>query len=134
MVIQNCQKCGRLFSSENNQKFCERCRENDEDMFKLVREYIYDNPNASIPEVAEETEVPEKKILKFLREGKLELKEDSGFMLDCERCGTAISTGRFCNKCAMEMEKEFKSAFGMDKKDDKKDKRNNRSHGMHIKK
>jgi flagellar operon protein (TIGR03826 family) len=98
----NCDKCGRMFQTIAGVKLCGRCRESDDDMFKVVREYVYDNPGATVPEVSEATDVPEKKILKFLRDGRLETKGDS-MLIDCERCGTAIPSGRYCNACTKEM-------------------------------
>ncbi len=106
--IKNCSNCGRMFQSVAGVKLCGRCRTSDDDIFKVVREYIYDNPGATIPEVSEATEVAEDKILKFLREGKLEIKGD-GMLLDCEKCGASISSGRFCDACTREMTNSFKN-------------------------
>lgn len=111
--IKNCSKCGRMFAAEGSQKFCSRCRNDDDENFKKVREYVYDNPDANIPEVSEATEVDEEAILRFLRMGKLILKGD-GMGLDCERCGKSISSGRFCDTCVREMKSEFGKAFGTD--------------------
>lgn len=135
MTLKNCAKCGRMFAGESHQRFCSNCSENDEDQFKIVREYIYDNPNSTVKETAEATEVSEEKILKFLRQGKLTLKGD-GVGLDCERCGKSITTGRFCDACAREMEQGFKQAFGVDKKQPPAPaaKKESSSRGMYIKK
>lgn len=136
MALKNCAKCGRMFSGEDHQRFCSNCVENDDDVFKVVREYIYDNPNATVQETAEATEVSEEKILKFLRQGKLALKGD-GVGLDCERCGKNITSGRYCDQCAQEMKESFNSAFGVQKPAEVTVKRTPRSadsRGMHIKK
>lgn len=114
MTLKNCAKCGRMFAGEDNQKFCSKCVENDDDLFRIVREYVYDNPDSTIQQTAEATDVPEEKILKFLRQGKLTLKGD-GVGLECERCGKSINSGRFCDTCAAEMSSGFKKAFGQDK-------------------
>jgi len=99
-----------MFQSENGSKLCARCLDNDEEDFKVVREYVYDNPGANIPEVAENTGVAEEKILKFLRQGKLILKDELSMVLDCERCGKPIKTGRFCEACSLEMSRDLRSA------------------------
>lgn len=110
MTIKNCARCGRMFQSEGGAKLCARCLDNDEEDFKIVREYVYDNPGANIPEVAESTGVAEEKILKFLRQGKLTLKDEQSMVLDCERCGKPIKTGRFCDDCSREMSKDLRAA------------------------
>jgi len=85
-------------------KVCGRCRTSEDDLYKVVREYIYDNPGATIEEVAEATDVDEKKILKFLRDGRLETTGDS-MLIDCEKCGEPIASGKMCDRCTNEMAK-----------------------------
>ena len=43
----------------------------DGDTFNKVREYLYNNPNSSVLDVAEATAIPRSRILKYLKEGKL---------------------------------------------------------------
>ncbi|WZL73732.1 MerR family transcriptional regulator [Clostridiaceae bacterium 35-E11] len=110
--IRNCKECGRLFQYTGYIKICPKCQREDEQNFRIVKEYIYDNAGATLTEVAEETGVVEDKILRYLREGRLEIAgENSALFLDCERCGKGIRSGRFCEDCANTMEKELKSGF-----------------------
>ncbi|QZY54323.1 TIGR03826 family flagellar region protein [Crassaminicella profunda] len=110
--IRNCKECGKLFQYNGISKICPRCRRKDEDAFKAVREYIYENTGATLTEVSEETGVDEDKILRFLREGRLEIiGENSALLLECERCGKAIRTGRFCDECAQELKNGLKDGF-----------------------
>ena len=128
----NCGKCGRMFSSDGGQKFCSKCRTNDEDDFLIVREYIYDNPNSTASEVAEETGVDEAKILKFLRQGKLQLKGD-GVGYPCERCGKSINTGKFCDPCSQELKTEINKAFGIGSSSAPAKEEKKKTSKMHIK-
>ncbi|QXM05162.1 TIGR03826 family flagellar region protein [Crassaminicella indica] len=110
--IRNCKECGRLFQYTGISKICPRCQKKDEEDFKVVREYIYENEGATLTEVSEETGVDEDKILRFLREGRLEIVgENSALILECERCGKPIRTGRFCDACAHELQAGLKSGF-----------------------
>ncbi|WP_352418278.1 TIGR03826 family flagellar region protein [Proteiniborus sp.] len=121
MGIRNCKKCNRIFADDNFD-LCPICRNGDLEEFKIVKDYLYDHPGADIQTVSEVTGVDTKKILKFLREGKLEIRDDSpNLLLDCERCGAPINTGRFCSKCVNEMEREFKSAISGNASSTKKD-------------
>ncbi|WP_130805940.1 MerR family transcriptional regulator [Senegalia massiliensis] len=113
MNIKNCKKCGKIYNYDGF-NICYHCRRKEEEMFFTVREYIYSNTKADIREVSEATGVSTKKILEFLRQGKLEIKEGSNLILDCERCSKPIKTGRFCKECANEIEKELKGAFKKD--------------------
>ncbi|HHW69906.1 MAG TPA: MerR family transcriptional regulator [Clostridiales bacterium] len=109
MDIRNCKMCGRIFKY-NNVPYCHSCVLEREETFVKVRDYIWDHPEANVSEVAEETEVDEKIILEFLREGRLELKEES-IGLPCERCGRPIRTGRYCSECSRELEVELKKGM-----------------------
>ncbi len=116
--IRNCKECGKIFQYDGISKLCYQCRKDDDDNYKKVREYIYEHPKASIGVVSEETDVPDDTILRYLREGRLELSGDStGLVLDCERCGKAIRTGQYCNDCANVIEKGLRSGFEIPSKE-----------------
>lgn len=111
MDVRNCSRCGKIYVYDNF-KICPKCRRDDEEDFEKIKEYIDENPDANISEVSEETEVDTQKIIKFLREGRLEIKDEQNLLLLCERCGKPIKTGRFCDKCALELQREMKQAIG----------------------
>ena len=94
MDLRNCSKCGRVFSY-NGVPICSRCSNNDEEDFKKVKEFLYENPGATVRDVSEETGVSDKQIFKYLREGRIEIRDDSNLFLDCERCGKPIRSGPF---------------------------------------
>ncbi|RKD23538.1 flagellar operon protein TIGR03826 [Caminicella sporogenes DSM 14501] len=135
MDIRNCKECGKLFQYDGISKLCYSCRKKDEEDFKRVKDYIYDNTGATITEVSEATGVSEDKILRYLREGRLEIVgENPGLVLDCERCGRAIRTGRYCEECAREIEKELRSGFERPVKRVKTEKDRDRMHIASFKK
>lgn len=130
--LRNCKSCGRAYQYDGVAQ-CTRCRKSSEEAYTKVKEYLYDNPGASVGEVSEATEVEEKQILKFLRDGRLEIKDGNNFFLDCERCGVAIKSGRFCDKCTHEMANEFRSALAPKKKEEaKKTEDTKKSQRMHV--
>mgnify|MGYP000990056772 CR=1 FL=1 len=111
MDIRNCTRCGKIYAYDGF-NICLKCRREDEDDFEIVKEYINENPGATISEVSEATEIDSKKIIEFLRQGRLEIKDENNIILKCERCGASIKTGRFCDKCVLEMQREFKQSIG----------------------
>lgn len=115
--IKNCPRCGKIFSYMGR-PICNKCIEVEENEFKRVKEYVYDNPGATISETSQETEVTVEKIMRFLREERLEIKsENSNMVLECERCGTAIRSGRFCEHCKRDINAGFKREFGLDREE-----------------
>ena len=124
MDIRNCSRCGNIYAYDGF-NICMKCRRQDEEDFQKVKEYLDENPGATITEVTEETGVDSKKIIEFLRQGRLEVEDEANLLLSCERCGASIKTGRFCEKCILEMQKEFKQSIGGGK--DPKDLTNGRA-------
>ena len=98
MDVRNCRNCGRLFNYLSGPNICPVCRDEAEKKFLQVKDYIRDNPRASVNEVAEENEVTTAQIQQWVREERLQFSAGVGG-ITCEKCGVAIETGRLCKKC-----------------------------------
>ncbi|HZJ56670.1 MAG TPA: MerR family transcriptional regulator [Clostridia bacterium] len=109
MDIRNCRKCNRIFQYRGS-RYCPGCMQELDEIFVRVRDYIYDNPQATIMEVSQELKVEESIILEFLKEGRLELSSP-GLDYVCERCETPITTGRYCNECIQELDRGMKEGL-----------------------
>lgn len=111
--LRNCVRCGKIFAYTYN-PICNKCLEEDEEEFKLVKEYLYENPGAIIPEVSDATGVSVEKIMRFLRDERLEINsENSNLVLECESCGRPIKSGRFCEECKNNITYRMKKEFGI---------------------
>lgn len=109
-MIQNCKKCKGLFNSLTDARLCPACLKEDDEIFAIVKEFIYANPGATISEVSTELDVSVNRIKRYLREGRLEILEKHNLFLECEKCGVAIQTGRFCPACANEFFNDLKKS------------------------
>lgn len=109
MEVRNCRDCGKLFNYIGGTPLCPACMKKLDEKYAKVKEYIYDNPGASINEVSEVNEVSVNQIKKWVREEKLSFTEDSPVGLACEGCGKMIKTGRFCKECKNRMANELDS-------------------------
>lgn len=109
MDVRNCKNCGRLFNYYGGIPICKACKDQMEDKFQQVKEYLRENPNTPIQVVSEDNEVSVKQIKQWVREERLTFSEDSPIGIDCEGCGATIKTGRFCEKCRSKMQNEFSS-------------------------
>lgn len=111
MELKTCSKCGRSFAdSTGKMNFCSRCVPDVEDEFKVVRDYLYDNPGATVKEVSEATGVSETIILKLLRDERIELTDDSAGILKCQSCGIDIKMGKYCDNCKHNLAKDLHGA------------------------
>lgn len=99
MDVRNCKDCGRIFNYLSGAPLCPTCMKKLDDKYSMVKEYIYDNPGASIQQVSEEKGVSVGQLKKWVREERLAFSEDSLVGIECENCGNMIRTGRYCNKC-----------------------------------
>jgi flagellar operon protein (TIGR03826 family) len=111
MNVRNCKKCGKLFNYVSGPPICPACREAMEEKFQEVKKYIQEHNNCSIPEVSEACDVTQNQIQQWLRDERLQLSEGSGITLYCEKCGAAILSGRFCEKCKNSMANELSSSI-----------------------
>lgn len=115
MEACNCKMCKRLFNYIGGARICPQCKEEMELKFQDVKQYIYEHKNASITEVSEEMDVPVSMIKKWVREERLMLTDAMG-ELECENCGTAIKTGRFCEACKRAITGQLQSAYAQEEK------------------
>lgn len=107
--VKQCRQCGKLFQSLGS-GMCPDCVEEVDRCFKVVKNYLYDHPDANVFEIARDTGVGEKMVLSFLKEGRLSINATEGILL-CEKCGIPISAGRFCSKCQNMLASALSSAY-----------------------
>ena len=114
MEVVVCRHCKNLFHYITGPRICPVCRKQEEERFKAVKEYLLRYPGASLPQVSEATGVSRQMILKFLREDRLKVSDESEISLVCERCGRKIQSGKRCSQCEAELLKalnEMKASF-----------------------
>lgn len=107
MEIKVCRSCKKMFQYIAGPEICLKCKQDEEEMFQKVKEYLKAHPGANMYEVNQETGVLVTLIEKFLRQGRLEVASNSPIALTCERCGKRITTGRYCNDCKNEISNEL---------------------------
>ena len=111
MDVRNCKECGKIFNYMEGTPLCPNCIKKLNDQYEQVKQYVYDNPKATINQVAEENDVSVAQIKRWIREEKLAFAETSDIGLACEHCGAMILTGRYCKDCKKKMEMQFGNAY-----------------------
>ena len=131
--LRNCPVCGKVFV-KLSKNMCPDCMEQEEQEFELVRKYLKDNPGASVKEISEVTEVEDNKILKWMREGRIDVSFNVGGGLTCRGCGVEITAGNLCSKCAQNLAKEIKSYSHVSpvKEQEPEKPKESKSHGMFV--
>ncbi|QHQ60213.1 flagellar protein [Anaerocolumna sedimenticola] len=123
MEVRVCKNCKRLFQYIYGPELCPECTKlvskekaepvnksltsalrpmvkEEEEKFEQVKDYIMAHPKATIVQIAEANEITPTKLFEWIREDRLEFSEESKYAwFVCEKCGTKIKSGRFCNHC-----------------------------------
>ena len=102
--VETCLRCTRLFQYVGfGVHYCTRCKEIDSKDYELVKQYIYEHPKCNMEQVEEHTGVPIKVQERYLREGRIEITEDSPIFIKCEMCKEDIRYGYYCVECAQKL-------------------------------
>ncbi|MCL1878401.1 MAG: flagellar protein [Defluviitaleaceae bacterium] len=101
MDAMNCPRCRKVFVKRAD-PLCPVCMKEEELIYEKVREYVKDHPECMIKEVADACGVTVKRILSYLRDGRLSTSKGMHGELLCSKCNKPILTGRMCEKCILE--------------------------------
>lgn len=115
MNVINCKSCGKLFNALDRSRLCPSCKRALEDKFQEVKQYLRENPDATINQTSEDNDVTVKQIKQWIREERLILTNSAGCDIRCEQCGASIRTGRFCDKCKANMTMDLQGAISKPK-------------------
>ena len=103
MDVRNCRKCGKVFNYISGVPICQACRELEEVKFQEVKKFVQDSKEAGINEIVATCGVSHAQVNNWIRQERLVFAEDSPIGINCEGCGTMIKTGRFCEKCKIDL-------------------------------
>lgn len=112
-TLTNCPRCGRVFV-KSTRSICPSCIEEVEREYQACADYLRENRTSTIYELSEATGVSVNQITRFIREGRLSIKDNPNMGVPCEGCGKLIQTGHYCDECAERLKKEVGSILGQD--------------------
>ena len=94
-----CAWCHRPLKEDSESDLCPGCQESMR--FREVREYVRKH-NVNEFQLAETFGIPLRQVKQWIREGRLEYKEDAFQRLTnlhCQNCGREIKFGNLCPEC-----------------------------------
>jgi flagellar operon protein (TIGR03826 family) len=108
--LSNCASCGKLFVQATS-AICPSCRQEIDKKFETVWKFIRkkENREATVNQITVATGVEEKLIFQWIKEGRLQVKDFKNLSIPCEMCGAPIQSGRFCETCKTNLNKDLKS-------------------------
>ena len=112
--LSYCEKCGKLFSSMRGETLCQTCNAEFRNAQNKVRDYLRENPKATLMEAASVIGIDSdsmKRISKEVVNAKFNAQRaKSGVEHFCEMCGAPIKTGTYCVNCQAELQKKAQQA------------------------
>lgn len=111
MDLSNCPECGEIYIKSKFRDVCEKCWRQEEAAYDTVYKYLRKRENraATMLQVVEATGVAEALILKFIKNGKLQITQFPNLGYPCDKCGKVIRTGKLCEGCASEILNDLKN-------------------------
>lgn len=110
MDVRNCRGCGKLFNYVAGPIMCPSCREALEAKFQEVKKYIQDNRGVTVQDVSEACDIDAGQVRQWIREERLEFASGAS-EIGCEKCGKAITSGRFCEACKASMVNSLSNVY-----------------------
>lgn len=98
-----CAYCKRPLPIHFEPDLCPKCQ--DADLFRRVKEFIRAN-TVNEYEVASHFHIPLKQVKEWIREGRIEYKEETAKTvvgLRCMHCGAPVTFGTLCSKCLKQL-------------------------------
>lgn len=105
-----CKECGGVMIYKGVGEYrCEDCNYLDYDDYGKVRLYIETHRGATAAEIEDAVGVSQRVIRRLLRDGRIEVAENSKSFIRCERCGKNIRFGQFCPECEMNIHRSMEA-------------------------
>ena len=112
--LSYCEKCGKLFSSMRGETLCPSCNAEFRDAQNKIRDYLRENPKATLMEAASVIGIDSdsmKRISKEVVNAKFNAQRaKAGVEHFCENCGAPIKSGTYCVNCQAELQKKAQQA------------------------
>ncbi|WP_167954825.1 hypothetical protein [Anaerosporobacter faecicola] len=109
-----CPKCKADCREDDSQTYvCPSCGHEEPTDYGKVRTFLEAEGNSSAMIISRATGVSIGKINSFLRNGRLEIPEESDVFIGCRRCGINIRYGQYCPECANTLKKELQGEFDL---------------------
>jgi predicted amidophosphoribosyltransferase len=118
MNAKNCPSCGKIFM-DNAFGICDSCRTAQEQNFRDIKDYVDENRNCTLGELSDATGVSIKRILGYIREGRLMATSGMAGEVTCKSCGAPVAFGNFCDACNQKLSSDIKDIFGSQPSDPK---------------
>ncbi|MBT2216096.1 hypothetical protein KK120_09710 [Virgibacillus dakarensis] len=116
--LANCSRCGAVFV-KSIRDICQNCYKEEEKAFETVYQFlrIRKNREATLLEIVKATGVEEELIIKFIKDKRLRTSQFPKLAYPCDKCGTAIISGKLCATCSQELLNDLEKQEEMERRE-----------------
>ncbi|GGB55293.1 hypothetical protein F3157_12070 [Virgibacillus dakarensis] len=116
--LANCSRCGAVFV-KSIRDICQNCYKEEEKAFETVYQFlrIRKNREATLLEIVKATGVEEELIIKFIKDKRLRTSQFPKLAYPCDKCGTAIISGKLCATCSRELLNDLEKQEEMERRE-----------------
>lgn len=109
MDLKNCPNCGNIYVNNAFRDCCDACYKKEEADYDKVYQFLRKRENraATMETVAKATDVEEYLLQKWVRKGRLQVAQFPNLGYPCDHCGSLITKGKICDKCATAIKQEL---------------------------
>ena len=95
--LVNCANCGKIMVANQFRDICEVCYKEEEKQFEIVYKYMRkrENRTATMEQIVEATDVREELLLKFIKSGRIQVKQFPNLGYAWDECGAIIQKQNF---------------------------------------
>ncbi len=112
-MMRNCTGCNAVFVHPHN-TLCPQCVKERNAEFNKVKVYLQRHPKSKLQEIVNETGVSLDRVREFVAEGRLKIIPID-LEINCQICGSLITTGRICQKCQAQLSKKSDESTQVEK-------------------
>ena len=106
-----CECGGKYFHIGGGKYKCQKCETVILDDFGKIKAFLDENGATPIVAISQATGVSVDVIEALLKDGQVEISDNSKYFIKCQKCGCSIKSGRFCFECARELSGDIQKIF-----------------------
>ncbi|MEX2461886.1 MAG: hypothetical protein WD469_11445 [Paenibacillaceae bacterium] len=117
--VQNCPICGNIFR-KTTWPICQECKKTMENELSKCIEFIRRNRQTTMSQLIDQTGVDEQNIIKYIRDGKINIMDLPNLSYPCDLCESPIRKGNLCYKCRLKLNTDIDNMKRQEVKDREK--------------
>ncbi|MGZ9585747.1 hypothetical protein [Paenibacillus marinisediminis] len=108
--VGHCERCKKVFQITYS-NYCPDCVVFIRTELERCSAYLRAHPDSTLVELSEATEVPVKKLIYYINEGKLYVYDYPNLTYPCYFCEIEIKRGYLCTECAYKFKMEVTDLY-----------------------